>query len=214
MVELAPHFPIGHSVNGKNITPDERMLVFLMFAAGDKTVWDMEFTYEFSTGSVIKSNAMCIQILFENFVGRHVKMPTQEEAIKEAKLFSAASGFPPIVFGAIDGTHVIVMPPKAQTILYRNRHSRLSLNILMMGGASGLIYFVKANCPGSFNDNRILRHSVLWEILEINGWLPFPGGIIIGEIFFCTRLHLSSALQDKGVKIECSGKRLMVCWKI
>jgi hypothetical protein len=159
----------------------------------------------------VKSNALCIKVFYEHFVGRHLKLPTTEEAIKEAKLFSATSGFPPIIFGAIDGCHIVCMPPKKQTILFRNRHNTLSLNVLVMGGASGRVYFVKSNCPGSFNDNRILRQSVLWEVMEDGEWRPFPGAIIIGDFFIlsalvCTILLLSALKVLESVSFLIGGK--------
>jgi hypothetical protein len=104
MEEVEPEFPQGPgSQNGQSICPTERMLVFLMYLSGDKTVWDQEFCNEFSKGSIDKSNRMCTDVLFGGgFVGRHIRLPTREEAIKEAKLFCKASDFPaPIIFAAI-----------------------------------------------------------------------------------------------------------------
>jgi hypothetical protein len=94
-----------------------------MYLSGDKYVWDQEFSYEFSTGSIVKSNKIIIDALFDKFVGRHIRFPTREEAIKEAKLFCEASDFPaPIIWAALDGTHVRITCPKRQNILYRNRY--------------------------------------------------------------------------------------------
>jgi hypothetical protein len=103
MEEVLPDFPpTPGSVNGRSISPKERMLCFLLFLAGDKTTWDQEFCNEFSKGSIDKSNKLCINVLFDGFVGRHIRLPTREEAIKEAKLFCLASDFPaPIIFAAI-----------------------------------------------------------------------------------------------------------------
>jgi hypothetical protein len=47
MEEIEPHFPIGHSVNGKNVIPAERVLIFLMYLSGDKTVWDQMYVIHF-----------------------------------------------------------------------------------------------------------------------------------------------------------------------
>jgi hypothetical protein len=120
LAEVEGDFPIGQSSNGKNISTAERLLAFLMFLSGDKTVWDQEFAYEFGTGSVVKTHKMVIDILFDTFVGRHIHLPTTEEAIQEAKIFRMVSGFPAtIFFGAVDGTHVELIPPKNTRILYR-----------------------------------------------------------------------------------------------
>jgi hypothetical protein len=52
-------------------------------------------------------------------------------------------------FYSTDGTHVGVTPPKRERVLYRNRHDTLSLNVTVLGGASGKVFMVKSNCPGS-----------------------------------------------------------------
>jgi hypothetical protein len=54
-----------------------------------------------SHGSVHKSHHLCINILFDHFVGQHIKMPTAYEAKQEAQAFHSLSHFPPLAWGAI-----------------------------------------------------------------------------------------------------------------
>jgi hypothetical protein len=44
---------------------------------------------------------MCINLLFDHFVGQHIKMPTANEAKLEAQAFHSLSHFPPLAWGAI-----------------------------------------------------------------------------------------------------------------
>jgi hypothetical protein len=54
-----------------------------------------------SHGSVHKSQHMVINLLFDNFVGNHIKLPTNEEAKLEAQAFHMLSHFPPLAWCAI-----------------------------------------------------------------------------------------------------------------
>jgi hypothetical protein len=54
-----------------------------------------------SHGSVQKTQHMCINLLFDHFVGQHIKMPTANEAKLEAQAFHSLSHFPPLAWGAI-----------------------------------------------------------------------------------------------------------------
>ena len=45
-----------------------------------------------------------IQALYGDFTKKYIKMPDEEEAKKQVKLFKERSGFPVDLWGAIDGT--------------------------------------------------------------------------------------------------------------
>jgi hypothetical protein len=93
-------------------------------------------------------------------------------------------------------------------IPYRNRHDTLSLNVTVLGGASGKVYYVNSKCPGSFNDCRVLQSSNLWDTMEHQQELPFPTGLIAGktELYLKTRLKIASVLT-------CVNKKLKKCQK-
>ena len=45
----------------------------------------------------------------KNFVDNFITPnPTEDDAIREARLYNARTGFPTMIFGAIDGTHIKV----------------------------------------------------------------------------------------------------------
>ena len=52
---------------------------------------------------------------------------------------------------------------------------------MVLCGPNGKIHFVNAQCPGSYHDSAIFKSSTLFKKLFEEKWLPFPGGMIIGD---------------------------------
>ncbi|KAJ1144076.1 hypothetical protein NDU88_010378 [Pleurodeles waltl] len=60
-----------------------------------------------------------------------------------------ALGHIPNIIGAIDGTHVALVPPRRSEQVYRNRKSYHSMNVQMVCLADQYISHVNAKFPGS-----------------------------------------------------------------
>ena len=105
---VAPHLPPGRSSNGMSITPEERLLVFLHWAGSGSTNLHGSYAHDMGEGSVYNCVDSVIEALYEHVAPNHIVLPTEEQARREAELFTNKSNFPPIVWGAIDGTHVDV----------------------------------------------------------------------------------------------------------
>ena len=114
--EIREFLPIGSSVNGKSLLPEEMLLMFLWYHTGNSFVRHDKRSHSCSHGSICKSNDLVIRAFHEstidrkNFVHRQVRLPTPTEALEEAHDFQQKSSFPPlrfrpIVFAAVDGTH-------------------------------------------------------------------------------------------------------------
>ena len=84
------------------------------------------------------------------------------------------------------------MPPSDQRIYYFNRHNETSINMLIVAGASGQIYFVKTDVPGSRHDAFIFQTSELYQVLKM-GWRPFPSAILLGDSAYTVRLIVQIA---------------------
>ncbi|KAJ1083008.1 hypothetical protein NDU88_003169 [Pleurodeles waltl] len=67
----------------------------------------------------------------------------------------------PNIIGAIDGTHVALVPPRRSEQVYRNWKSYHSMNVQMVCLADQYISHVNAKFPGSVHDAYILRNSVI-----------------------------------------------------
>ncbi|KAJ1202706.1 hypothetical protein NDU88_006503 [Pleurodeles waltl] len=86
-----------------------------------------------------------------------------------------ALGHIPNIIGAIDGTHVALVPPHRSEQVYRNQKSYHSMNVQMVCLADQYISHVNAMFPGSAHDAYILRNSsipyVMGQLQRHRVWL-------------------------------------------
>ena len=73
-----------------------------------------------------------------------------------------------------------VQPAKADNLDFRNRHGYLSLNVMIVSGATGLIFNVNADFPGANADSPIFRASSCYRVLRYE-YSPFKNAIILGD---------------------------------
>ena len=107
---LSPHLLPGNSLNGRSLLPEERILVFLWFAGTGSTNIHSSISHNISKTSIHNAIYQVIDALYTILKPQFLVLPTIEEQRREADLFHQRSGFrfPPIAYGAIDGTHVLV----------------------------------------------------------------------------------------------------------
>ncbi|KAJ1093740.1 hypothetical protein NDU88_006832 [Pleurodeles waltl] len=77
-----------------------------------------------------------------------------------------ALGHIPNIIGAIDGTHVALVPPKDSEQVYRNRKSYHSMNVQVVCLADQYISHVNAKFPGSVHDAYVMRNSSIPYVME------------------------------------------------
>ncbi|KAJ1198285.1 hypothetical protein NDU88_002127 [Pleurodeles waltl] len=77
-----------------------------------------------------------------------------------------ALGHIPNIIGAIDGTHVALVPPKDDEQVYRNRKSYHSINVQVVCLADQYISHVNAKFPGSVHDTYVMRNSSIPYVME------------------------------------------------
>ena len=127
----------------------------------------------------------------------------------EALLFSqkANGPFPPIIFLSIDGTHVKCEPPKKKRKTsalndprshYYNRHDELSINVMMVVGASYRIYECVATSKGAVHDSKVFENSDLFELLSTHKWRPFENSLIVGDSAYKVNLFLMNDDNQQG----------------
>ena len=76
-----------------------------------------------------------------------------------------------------------VNPEKAWRPECRNRKNGLSLNVVIVAGASYRVYSAISK-GGSQHDMSILEGSNLFTLLNVDGWRPFPGSVLLGDKAF------------------------------
>ncbi|KAM5140453.1 putative nuclease HARBI1 [Mantella aurantiaca] len=110
-----------------------------------------------------------------------VAFPQTEAEWRNMKVqFFRITGMPN-VFGAIDGTHVALRPPKQMEISFRNRKQYHSLNVLVVCDGTMRIMFARTGFPGSCHDAFILRRTALYQKFE---GAEFSPGWLVGEKSF------------------------------
>ncbi|KAJ1126995.1 hypothetical protein NDU88_005401 [Pleurodeles waltl] len=91
-----------------------------------------------------------------------------------------ALGHIPNFIGAIDGTHVALVPPRRSEQVYRNWKSYHSMNVQMVCLEDQYISQVNAMFPGSVHDAYILRNSsipyVMGQLQRHRVWLLGDSG--------------------------------------
>ena len=113
---------LGSSLNGHSIKPHERLLCFLWTSGGNATFMSQEWSHNMSYGSVVESNSITREILYEHMVlsKRYLHLPTRQQSLHEAELFARKYGprrnqqvairpvynFPQILVFMCDGTHI------------------------------------------------------------------------------------------------------------
>lgn len=129
-----------------------------------------------------------------------VKFPDDLQSVK--RRFFGISGFPGVI-GAVDGTHVEIIRPaiNQNPDIFRNRKSKITLNVQVVCGPDLAIYSVVSRWPGSTHDSRIFNNSLLKDRLE-TGNLQHQGLLLGDKGYPClpyllTPLRVSQTNQER-----------------
>ncbi|KAJ1191027.1 hypothetical protein NDU88_000344 [Pleurodeles waltl] len=94
---------------------------------------------------------------------RHICFPNTLQKQQESKQgFYLINGFPDVL-GAIDCTHVRLVPPAATEHLYRNRKHTHSINMRAIVDHQGFFTNIVAKYPGSVYQQSTLPGSMIWQ---------------------------------------------------
>ena len=103
-----PHIRIGQSTNQRNVQPREKVMAFLRSGSGNEYQRHASDYCSMSQTALCHAIDECVDVFYEHFVPLYNVLPTEQEAKMEADEISFRSGFPAIVWGCIDGTHIVV----------------------------------------------------------------------------------------------------------
>ena len=110
--DVKDYLPIGRSTNGRNLLQIERLMYFLKSFAKNELSVSASYSNDVSTGALSENTAIVIEALNPksgpNFCKKHIYLPSAEKGQWEAMQFHEKYGFPPLVYGCADGTHVDV----------------------------------------------------------------------------------------------------------
>ena len=163
---LVPHLQ-NQTARSHAIDPRLQVFVALRFyATGD-------FYSSVSAHHGISDSSVCriVNRVTDVLVGmkeEYVKWPTTPEEVTDSQLgFFQLCGFPRVV-GALDCTHVPLdcAPLGPAEHCYINRKGWHSINVQLICTSDYKITNVVARWPGSLHDQRILKHSSIWDLYE------------------------------------------------
>ncbi len=89
------------STNGKSLLPSEKILIFLFFLAGNSLYRVKNYAHDIGYSTIFNAIRSCIDVFYDHFVEKYIKLPTEEQASHEADLFHSSSGFPKVIWGAL-----------------------------------------------------------------------------------------------------------------
>lgn len=105
----------------------------------------------------------------------YIHFPRTMEEWQEVKVGFLRQGGMPNCLGAIDGTHIALIPPHNREEAFRNRKCYHSINVQVVVDSHQRIMSIRSGFPGSCHDSYILRQSALFDRFEqgqmCEGWL-------------------------------------------
>lgn len=112
---------------------------------------------------------------------KYIKLPTTEEDVKEKVAgFYDLYGMPQCL-GAVDGTHIEIKSPSANSQDYMNRKQKFSINVQAACDYKFCFFDVVVKWPGSVHDARVFSNSNLNHCLKHEIIPQCPATIISDE---------------------------------
>lgn len=134
-----------------------------------QTIGDLFGVYETKVCNLVRriSSVICDELMQEM-----IKWPGARQIRQNVIDFQTLKGFPGIV-GAIDGSHILIRPPKDHPENYVNRKSFHSIILQAVCDANMHLLNVFCGWPGSVHDARVLKTSEIhWLATNTNDMFP------------------------------------------
>ncbi len=107
MDEVGGHLVGPGSTNGKSLSPQEKVLIFLFYLAGNSLLRIKKYAHDIGMGTIVNAIRKCIDVFYEVLVPTYIRLPTPEQAKMESELFHDSSGFPKIIWAAIGNVNIL-----------------------------------------------------------------------------------------------------------
>lgn len=103
------------------------------------------------------------------------------------------------VIGAIDCTHISVIPPKESAAAFYNRKQNFSINVQVVCDSDGIVQNIVARWPGSTHDARIFSNSKLKRRLEDGDLRNF---ILLGDSGYALTENLLTPVSNPQTRAQ------------
>ncbi|XP_064464296.1 uncharacterized protein LOC135375544 [Ornithodoros turicata] len=143
-------------------------------------------------------------VIVDKLEAKFVKLPTQAELPEHLLRFEAVTGFPQ-GFGALDGCHIEVCPPKDQGSDYYNYKGWYSVILLAIMDHTYKFIYVNVGSPGRSHDSAVFQRSGLPTVLNSELFKTCAvtmQGVRVGPVILCVRAfplqqHLMKPYPDR-----------------
>ncbi len=144
---------LQHPTDRNNpLTPRDQIKVFLHFVGTNAFYHIHRDCHGVSTDTVFRTVHRVCDALFE-LRNDYIKWPDNTDKLAQ-EFYDIAKM--PSVCGCIDGSHVPVLPPKADEAACVNRHHFHSLNVMAVSGPDLKVYYVNSRAGGHWHDSRVI----------------------------------------------------------
>lgn len=138
----------------------EKLGIFLYTMGGNRPIRDANNRWVRSNSTVSVHFHYVLQAM--NDLAAKILKPVDPNFLDYNPQILQENPFKPFYqsVGAVDGTHIPVLPNAASALQHRNRHHITTRNVLVICDHDGRIIFCDAGWPGSVHDQRILNEAV------------------------------------------------------
>lgn len=196
---------IGHvlehdSDRNNALTPRQQLLLAFRYLAGAGFMLTIGDSHGPAKSSVSRCVHRVVTAINNFYFNDIVKWPDDIDEVVAG--FYKMAHFPCCI-GAIDGCHVLIKRPSRDEYQYvSGRSNKHSINTMMVCGPKYQLFYVNSKRPGSVADERVLQLSKLFELLDTNGWRPFPNAVIVGDSGYKLREWLMTPISRNDLT-EC-----------
>ena len=175
----------GQDTNMRETCPLEiRVALTLDRLCNGHTFWTLSEKYHVSQASASKFYSETIEAINRLLTPRWIRFPrTPEELRAVASTFHIRRGMCNCV-GAVDGSHIKVRRPHAESLAYRNRKQYDSVVLQCIFSSDCTVLDVCVGWPGSVSDSRVWNNSPigrqLSSVLNVPSEKVDVGGCRIG----------------------------------
>ena len=128
--------------------------------------------------------------VLDSVVALGLPWPSKAQQRHSAEVFSLKRPqICPGPWGAIDGTHIAVLPPDEVRQYYINRKTWTSMNVMAVCDAEMRFVFLGLGAPGSCHDARVYRRSQLPGMLS-DAAITCPQLFLLGDAAYGNSEHL------------------------
>ncbi|XP_042309854.1 protein ANTAGONIST OF LIKE HETEROCHROMATIN PROTEIN 1-like [Sceloporus undulatus] len=164
---LRPHIAAMDTVMRRAITVEERVAITIWWLSGPLTYQNV--AHQFQIGSSTAS-VICIQVceaIVKVLLRKVVRLENHHRIMEGFEQL----GFPNCV-GAVDGTHILIRPPRGKAEEYYNR--KYGFSIVMQGTTdhTGRFINIEAGFSGRHHDAYIFRQTGIFKAMEVQMFVP------------------------------------------